>query len=78
MNMLFMTQHYDTVAKLSEQGVNTIFMPYSPTTVGDLQTQIQASLLAADTITKKAPAKNIKTSKTSKNQGFNAGEVDEA
>lgn len=78
MNMLFMTQHYDTVAKLSEQGVNTIFMPYSPTTVGDLQTQIQASLLAADTITKKAPAKNVKPSKPNRNQDFNSGDFDEA
>lgn len=58
MNMLFMTQHYDTIAKLSEQGVNTIFMPYSPSTVGDLQTQIQASLLAADTINKSNPLKS--------------------
>lgn len=52
MNMLFMTQHYDTIAKLAEQGVNTIFMPYSPNTVSDLQTQIQSSLLAADSIVK--------------------------
>lgn len=78
MNMLFMTQHYDTVAKLSEQGVNTIFMPYSPTTVGDLQTQIQASLLAADTITKKVPAKNVKPSKPNRNQDFNSEDFDEA
>ncbi len=52
MNMLFMTQHYDTVSRLAEEGVNTIFVPYSPGTVGDLQTQIQSSLLAADTVTK--------------------------
>lgn len=51
MNMLFMTQHYDTVSRLADQGVNTIFVPYSPGTVGDLQTQIQSSLIAADTIT---------------------------
>ncbi|MCP3658978.1 MAG: SPFH domain-containing protein [Bacteroidetes bacterium] len=50
MNMLFLTQHYDTISKLSENGVNTIFMPYSPGTVGDLQTQIQSSLLAVDQI----------------------------
>lgn len=48
MNMLFMTQHYDTVSRLADQGVNTIFVPYSPGTVGDLQTQIQSSLIAAD------------------------------
>ena len=52
MNMLFMTQHYDTVSRLSENGVNTIFMPYSPDSVGDLQMQIQSSMLAADTINK--------------------------
>ena len=52
MNMLFMTQHYDTISRLAEEGVNTIFVPYSPGTVGDLQTQIQSSLLAADTVTK--------------------------
>jgi regulator of protease activity HflC (stomatin/prohibitin superfamily) len=52
MNMLFMTQHYDTISRLAEDGVNTIFMPYSPSSVGDLQTQIQSSLLSADTITK--------------------------
>ncbi|HCQ28837.1 MAG TPA: SPFH domain-containing protein [Flavobacteriales bacterium] len=52
MNMLFMTQHYDTISRLADQGVNTIFVPYSPGTVADLQTQIQSSLIAADTITK--------------------------
>ena len=52
MNMLFMTQHYDTISRLADQGVNTIFVPYSPGTVGDLQTQIQGSLLGADSIMK--------------------------
>ena len=69
MNMLFMTQHYDTISRLADQGVNTIFVPYSPGTVGDLQTQIQASLIAADTITKPVtkPIKN-KPSKGSRFQ----------
>ena len=48
MNMLFMTQHYETVAKLGENNTSTIFMPYSPDNVGDLQMQIQSSLLAVD------------------------------
>jgi len=52
MNMLFMTQHYDTISRLADQGVNTIFVPYSPGTVGDLQTQIQSSLLGTDAILK--------------------------
>ncbi|MBT5859142.1 MAG: SPFH domain-containing protein, partial [Flavobacteriales bacterium] len=47
MNMLFMTQHYETVSKLGEN-TSTIFMPYSPDNVGDLQMQIQSSLLAVD------------------------------
>lgn len=50
MNMLFMTQHYDTVSRLGENGVNTIFMPYSPDSVGDLQTQIQSSMLAVNSM----------------------------
>lgn len=54
MNMLFMTQHYDTISRLADQGVNTIFVPYSPGTVGDLQTQIQSGLLGADAIQKTA------------------------
>jgi len=53
MNMLFMTQHYETVAKLSENNTSTIFMPYSPDNVGDLQMQIQSSLLAVDGMKKK-------------------------
>ncbi len=52
MNMLFMTQHYDTISRLADQGVNTIFVPYSPGTVADLQTQIQTSLISADLINK--------------------------
>jgi regulator of protease activity HflC (stomatin/prohibitin superfamily) len=48
MNMLFMTQHYETIAKLGENNTSTIFMPYSPDNVGDLQMQIQSSLLAVD------------------------------
>ncbi|MGB0888437.1 MAG: hypothetical protein ACPGSL_09960, partial [Vicingaceae bacterium] len=43
----------------AEDGVNTIFMPYSPSSVGDLQTQIQSSLLSADTITKTTTPANI-------------------
>lgn len=58
MNMLFMTQHYDTISRLADQGVNTIFVPYSPGTVGDLQTQIQSSIIAADTMTKNTQGKN--------------------
>ena len=52
MNMLFMTQHYETVSKLGEN-TSTIFMPYSPDNVGDLQMQIQSSLLAVDGMKKK-------------------------
>ena len=52
MNMLFMTQHYDTISRLADQGVNTIFVPYSPGTVGDLQSQIQSGLLGTDAILK--------------------------
>jgi regulator of protease activity HflC (stomatin/prohibitin superfamily) len=48
MNMLFMTQHYETISKLSENNTSTIFMPYSPDNVGDLQMQIQSSLIAVD------------------------------
>lgn len=48
MSMLFMTQHYETVSKLGDQGVNTLFMPYSPSSVGDLQTQIQAGMISGD------------------------------
>lgn len=69
MNMLFMTQHYDTIARLAEQGVNTIFMPYSPTTVGDLQTQIQSSMLAADTITKSIRQEDLLKKKPAKKYG---------
>ena len=54
MNMLFMTQHYETVAKLSDNNTSTIFMPYSPDNVGDLQMQIQSSLLAVDAMKKSA------------------------
>ena len=64
MNMLFLTQHYDTVSRLGDNGASTIFMPYSPNTVGDLQTQIQSSLLSVDALraqsktnTEKAKAK---------------------
>ena len=52
MNMLFMTQHYETVSKLSENNTSTIFMPYSPDNVGDLQMQIQSSLTAVDELKK--------------------------
>lgn len=52
MNMLFMTQHYDTISRLGDKGINTIFLPYSPDSVGDLQTQIQGSMLAVDAIKK--------------------------
>lgn len=69
MNMLFMTQHYETIGKLAEQGVNTIFMPYSPSTVGDLQTQIQSSLLAADSITKTTSIMDYAKKKAAKKYG---------
>jgi regulator of protease activity HflC (stomatin/prohibitin superfamily) len=75
MNMLFMTQHYDTIARLAEQGVNTIFMPYSPTTVGDLQTQIQSSMLAADTITKSIRPEDMVKKKPAKKYGETDSDV---
>jgi len=53
MNMLFMTQHYETVSKLGENNTSTIFMPYSPDNVGDLQMQIQSSLIAVNEMKKK-------------------------
>ena len=52
MNMLFMTQHYETVSKLGENNTSTIFMPYSPDNVGDLQMQIQSSLIAVEEMKK--------------------------
>ncbi len=48
MNMLFMTQHYDTIGRLSDGNVSTIFMPYSPSTVGNLQAEIQSGLLGVE------------------------------
>ncbi|MBI48997.1 MAG: SPFH domain-containing protein [Crocinitomicaceae bacterium] len=54
MNMLFMTQHYETVSKLAENNSSTIFMPYSPDNVGDLQMQIQSSLIAVDELKKRS------------------------
>ena len=69
MNMLFLTQHYETIGKLAEQGVNTIFMPYSPGTVGDLQTQIQSSLIAADSISKSTTAIDYAKKKVEKKYG---------
>ncbi|GAB4258509.1 MAG: SPFH domain-containing protein [Vicingaceae bacterium] len=67
MNMLFMTQHYDTISRLADQGVNTIFVPYSPSTVGDLQTQIHSSLIAADAITKSTKPSDYNTKKNNDN-----------
>src|SRR5690606_32416382 len=75
MNMLFMTQHYETVGKLAEQGVNTIFMPYSPSTVGDLQTQIQSSLIAADTIAKSTRPSDFVKKKPAAKYGDNPNEA---
>ena len=64
MNMLFMTQHYDTISRLADQGVNTIFVPYSPGTVGDLQSQIQSGLLGTDAIIKSTTKEDfVKTKK---------------
>ena len=51
MNMLFMTQHYETVSKLGDN--NSTIMPYSPDNVGDLQMQIQSSLIAVEELKKK-------------------------
>lgn len=56
MNMLFMTQHYDTISRLSDGNVSTIFMPYSPSSVGSLQQEIQSGLLGVEML-KEAKAK---------------------
>ena len=53
MNMLFLTQHYETIAKLGEHNSSTIFMPYSPNNVADLQLQIQSSLIAVEDLKNK-------------------------
>ena len=61
MNMLFMTQHYETISKLGDNNNSTIFMPYSPDNVGDLQMQIQSSLIAVEEMKKKNKEKNTET-----------------
>ncbi|NQX99425.1 MAG: SPFH domain-containing protein, partial [Flavobacteriales bacterium] len=76
MNMLFMTQHYDTISRLAEEGVNTIFMPYSPSTVGDLQTQIQSSLLSADAITKATDVNDIAVATKKSKKARRASDID--
>lgn len=48
MNMLFMTQHYDTIGRLAEGNISTIFMPYSPGSISSLQTDIQSGLLGVE------------------------------
>ncbi len=48
MSMLYMTQHYDTMAKLGEKGANTIFVNPNPSSVSDLQEQIMSGMIAAD------------------------------
>lgn len=48
MSMLYMTQHYDTMAKLGEKGANTIFVNPNPSSVNDLQEQIMSGMIAAD------------------------------
>lgn len=67
MNMLFMTQHYDTISRLADHGVNTIFVPYSPGTVGDLQTQIQSSLISADLVNKGTDVSDLINNSTKEN-----------
>jgi regulator of protease activity HflC (stomatin/prohibitin superfamily) len=62
MNMLFMTQHYDTIGRLADNNVSTIFMPYSPGTVGELQTEIQSGLLGVEML-KEAKEKAAKDTK---------------
>ena len=37
MNILFMTQHYETVSKLADNNTSAIFITYSPDNIGDLQ-----------------------------------------
>tara|TARA_B100000676_G_C17928979_1_gene759765 strand:+ start:222 stop:1139 length:918 start_codon:yes stop_codon:yes gene_type:complete len=49
MSMLYMTQHYDTVAKLGEKGANTIFMNPNPSSVVDIQQQILSGIVASKT-----------------------------
>lgn len=52
MNMLFMTQHYDTIGRLAENNISTIFMPYSPGSISSLQTDIQSGLLGVEMLKK--------------------------
>ena len=67
MNMLFMTQHYVPLAA-SRTTRSTIFMPYSPGTVEDLQTEIQSGLLGVEMWeAKEKAAKDTKNALKSKN-----------
>jgi hypothetical protein len=48
---LLTTQYFDTLKSMGENGASTILLPYQPGSLGDLQTQILASLQAGKTTT---------------------------
>ncbi len=53
---LLTTQYFDTLKSMGENGASTILLPYQPGSLGDLQTQILASLQTnkASNITRKS------------------------
>ena len=52
MNLVMMTQYFDTIRDLKGVGTHTILLPYSPNTVGDLSKQMMEGLIVGNEVNK--------------------------
>jgi hypothetical protein len=55
MNLVMMTQYFDTLKELGMNGKNsTILIPHSPSGMADISEQMRTAMITADAVTKSA------------------------
>lgn len=57
MNLLMVTQYFDTLQEMAKSGVNTVFMPSNPGAINDYSQQITQAMIGADAHNKSADNK---------------------
>lgn len=48
MNLLMITQYFDTLQEMAKTGVNTVFMPSNPGAINDYNQELMSALIGAD------------------------------
>ena len=50
MNLVLLTQYFDTLKSLGDKGANTILIPHSPASLSDISEQMRNAMITANAV----------------------------